>query len=478
MLKQLRHKKTARKIWITLAVLVLPAFLFWGFGSMVRNNDGEKFAGKINNRSIPEEEFDDSLSAVRNQAIIQFGDKFSEVQNILNLKQEAWDRLVLLKEAERRGISVSDKEVIDLVQSYPFFQDKGAFNNRIYGQMLQFVFHTQARVFEEQARQNLMIAKLFRQFTEKITASDEETKEEYRRQNETLSVDYIASLPSDFSKEITPLPEDVKKYFEKNSFQFKVPLTFDISYIELVAKDADDPATKDKARSLFLRLTKKEPLDKVAKDNGLTVKESGFFPETGPIPGIGWSPQALNLIIKAVPGQYLNPIHIDKSYYLILLKERKEPYVPDFDAIKDRVKEALIKERSLELAKEKVESCFKALKEMLASNPKDADFNKTAKTFGLKSSSTDSFKYSGYIEGIGASDKFWDAADNLKGQDISPVLEMPSGYYIIKLKSRSKIDDKKFETEKEEFKQKLLSQKKQEAFNKFSEELKSKAVLK
>jgi parvulin-like peptidyl-prolyl isomerase len=54
---------------------------------------------------------------------------------------------------------------------------------------------------------------------------------------------------------------------------------------------------------------------------------------------------------------------------------------------------------------------------------------------------------------------------------------MPSGFYIIKLKSRVPIDDKKFEAEKNEFSQQLLAQKKQEYFTKLAEELKKKAQI-
>jgi hypothetical protein len=52
---------------------------------------------------------------------------------------------------------------------------------------------------------------------------------------------------------------------------------------------------------------------------------------------------------------------------------------------------------------------------------------------------------------------------------------MPSGFYIIKLKSKVPIDEKKFESEKSDFGQKILSQKKQEHFTRFIEELKKKA---
>ena len=54
---------------------------------------------------------------------------------------------------------------------------------------------------------------------------------------------------------------------------------------------------------------------------------------------------------------------------------------------------------------------------------------------------------------------------------------MPSGFFIIKVKERIPVDQKKFEKEKSEFAKGLLSQKKQEYFTKFTEELIKKAQL-
>jgi hypothetical protein len=105
------------------------------------------------------------------------------------------------------------------------------------------------------------------------------------------------------------------------------------------------------------------------------------------------------------------------------------------------------------------------------------NLEKTAKNFGLRTSSTDLFKYGSYIEGVGASDTFWTIAQNLKEEEFSDVIYMPSGFYIIKLKSRVAVDENKFAAEKTEFSEKLLAQKKTEVFYTFVLELKKKAQL-
>ncbi len=466
MLKQLRNKKTSKKVWIVLAILIVPAFVLWGAGSFMgdKGNGRSGYVGKIFGKKISALEYNEALEAVRNQAFIQFGDNLAEVQKYLNLETQAWERIILLAEAKRRGIKTKDREVIETVESYPFFQRNGRFNERIYQDMLKYAFRAQARVFEEQVRQNLAISKLFGQVTDTVKIEDNERRMEYEKANEQVSVYYIAALPADFAKAVTPTDNEVSAYFANNKLEFKEPLSFNLEYIA--------SESEDKINGILPHLKKKEYFNKLLKDTKLEMKETGLFAETSPIPGIGWLPQVTELLFKVKIGQFLPVLKMDKTYYLIRLKERKEPFIPEFDKIKDKVKEALIKQRSTDIAKKKIEECYAQLKQNYTNNPGTADFERTAASFGLKSNSTSMFKYGSYIEGIGASDAFWIYTKNLKENEPSKVISLPSGFYIIKIKSRLPVDENKFKEEAAEFGKKLLLQKKQEHFTSFVTELK------
>jgi len=477
MLKKLRKRKTAKRIWIILTILILPAFVFWGFGSFLRSKQEITYAGKIYGKKVSLLEYKDALDAVRNQAIIQFGDNLPEIEKGLNLESLAWDRLLLLAEAKKRKIKVTDQEVIQLIENYPFFQRKGQFDNQIYSQMLQYVFRTQPRIFEEQTRQSLMLSKLYKEVTGNLNLSEEEIKKEYQKLNEQINLYYIASLPSDFIKDVTAPEEEIKNYFIKNSFQFKRPLSFNIEYVSLAVEDKNEAAIKDRIKLLALRLSKKEDFTKAAKELNLQVKETGLFSQTEPVPGIGWSPQILSLISKLKIGEFAVPIYMDKYYYILRLKDKKEPYIPDFQTIKDKVKEVFIKEKARQIAQQKIENCLKELKTAYKTNPKSIDFYRIAKIYGLKSDSTGLFRYGSYIEGIGASDNFFTATVDLKEDDTGGIIEMPSGFYIIKLKSRIPVNEKKFTEEKPEFSKKLLLQKREEYFSSSFQELKRKALI-
>jgi hypothetical protein len=461
----LHNKKTQKLIWVILAILVLPAFLFWGFGSFVRSREQLVYTTKIFGRRIQPSEYQEAMEAVRNQAIMQLGDNFSKMQKYLNLEAQAWERIILLIEAKKRKIRTTDKEVTDFLRRHPLFQANGSFNTQVYSQMLQYAFHAQPRAFEEQTRQNIILGKLYNNVAKEVNLTDAEIRQAYQKENEKISIYYIASAPSEFTKDINPQNKELEDYFAKNPLEFKQPLSFNIEYVYL--------DSEEKINS-FIRGLKKGNFDKLAKDYGLTVKETGLFAQDQPIPGIGWSPEILNLISKYKIGQISVPVHIDKYYYVLRLKEKKEPYIPEYNAVKKKVREVVIRDISQNIAREKINDCLKRLNQ--ATSGTEPDFDKAAKEYGLKSNSTDFFKYGSYIEGIGASDIFFAAVKELKEGASSGVIESPGGFYIIKLKSRVPVDEKKFEAEKKEFTGKLISQRKEEYFMKFLEELKRRAL--
>jgi peptidyl-prolyl cis-trans isomerase D len=467
MLKALRHKKTAKKIWIALAVIIIISFVFWGFGRTQRSGDGKDYAGKIYGRAVTAREFQETLQATKNQAIMQFGDKFTEVQKYIDFNAQAWERLAALTETKRRGIRVSDKEIEDFIAKLPYFHKEGRFDDRTYQEMLQYVFHTPARTFEEEIRQNLALGKLFTEVTDSIKLGDEDIKQEYRKTNEEISVNFIAALPADFAKGTSPKESELKDYFDKNSFKFKQPLSFNIEYITLDSEKKTLEAAK--------LLNSKADIAKVAKGLGLKVMTTGLFAQNEPIAGIGWSPEVLNIISNLKVAEYAHPIHLDNAYYILRLKERKEAYIPEFNKIKGKVNDYYVKEESERIAKVKIAEGLKKLRESYAQNPKAVDFAKTAKALQLKSGITQPFKFGSYIEGIGASDALWMAAESLKVNEISDIVSIPMGLYIVRLKARTPIDEKKFQAEKEDFSKKLLLQKKQDYFAKFTEALKKKA---
>jgi parvulin-like peptidyl-prolyl isomerase len=462
MLRKLHNKKVQKKIWIVLILFILPGFIIWGASSSIRSSKEDKSFVKIMGRKVSQQEFTDAMRSSELQLRMQFGEAYYQLQKFFDMNSLAWQRLFLLEEAKKRRFKVGDAELIAYIQSDPSFFSKGRFDKILYEQSIKYGLHMQARAFEEFVRQNLVIKKLTDEVTKEVKTDDDEIMEAYKKENEQISVLYLASLSSAFEKDFDPREEELKDYFSKNSLDFKLPTTYNLSYLSL--------SSKEQVKDLDERLEKKEPLENLAKIANVTIQETGWFSQQDPIPVIGWDQKTSNLLAQAEKGEYLPVLESEKNVYVLNLKDKRDPHTPQFEEVKDKIKDKFVKDKARTKANEKIQECEKLIKEQLAAG-QAVDFEKISQETGLKSGTTDMFGFGSYVEGIGASDDLFTAGSNLKDGELSPVIEMPSGFYIIRLKERKNIDGEKFAKEKETFGKKILDQKKSEFFSKYLQEL-------
>lgn len=460
MLRMLQNKKTQKLLLKILLLVIGPPFVFWGIGSAVREKK-ETNRLKIYGKTIPERRFSESYKAVYMQAQMQFGDSFPEAQKFLDFKKLNIQRLILIEEAARRNIRVSDAEVARVITSDPSFIRKGSFDSKMYEQFTREVLRMNPRQYEELVRQDLMLGKLRDEVTKPVTVTDEEIVSAYRKENDQVSVSYIAAVPSELQKGIEPTEQELKAYFEANQAQFKVPLSVNLEYLEFDSEAKAADAVK-KLKSLSAA--------SVAGEAGVELKETGLFGQADPIPGIGWSRQLSSLIPGLKLSEALPPLKMDQRYFAFKVKEKKDAFIPDPASITEKIRSAFLKQRGEELARARIEQCGSKLKESSAS------FETVAKELSVRSGSTDLFNYNSYLEGIGVAELFHEKALALAPGQVSDVIELPSGLYIIKLKEKKTFADEEFAKAKEGFAEKVLQTRKQEEFGKFVEMTAEKAL--
>ena len=120
--------------------------------------------GILFGRPVPETDYLRALQAATHQAMLAYGDRFRQKVPEKQLDQQAWERLLLLQEAQRKGIRTSDQEVVAELQSSPIFRDsQGQFDTRGYQAVMQYTLGTTPRAFEEELREEIMIQKLIQQ---------------------------------------------------------------------------------------------------------------------------------------------------------------------------------------------------------------------------------------------------------------------------------------------------------------------------
>ncbi len=468
MWERMYNKDFQKKVWLVLLFTVMPAFLFWGIGSYVSSRKETKPVGALFGKPVSPDELQQSLAAIRLQMMMQFGDNFTQLEKMLDFNGLALERIMLLREAANRKIRANDDDVRNTILSNPIFQRKGVFDQGTYDQVLRFAFKMPKRAYEEQIRQNLVLKKLFDEITRAVAITDADVRAEYEKENQQMSIAYLVAQPSDFIAGLTFTDEELKEYYAGNSVEFKQPESYAMEYIKL-----DNEAHAVGASSL---IEQKKSLEDIAAGLNAQIQQTGWFSQNDPVPGIGWVQDIAMTLPTLQPGQILPPVQVDKSYFVLRLKEHKEASIPGFESIRELVKETLTEKKSKELAKARIEEAVKTIKESAAVNPAGINLTAIAQAAGLKTNVTDPFKFGSYIQGIGASDAFFTAASQLKDNEFSDPIEMPTGFYIVKRQSIVPVDEKKFLEEKTAFGEKILSRKKEAVFADFVKEIKTKAL--
>ena len=217
MLKLMRNKKVTKIVlWGTL-ILILPAFVIWGAGSLGKDKEkGPKYAGLIDGRKISFEDFAESITAVRCQIFLNYFSQPKILDEIMKNKEFAgklaWDMLIMSREAKKGKMKAADAEVINFIRTHPLFSRGGKFDERIYEYILKNNLGLYPRNFEEIVRENLSIQKMNSLLTKDIKVTDKEVIEAYKKDNQAFDEEKFKKDKDEFTKKA--LAAKKNKYLE------------------------------------------------------------------------------------------------------------------------------------------------------------------------------------------------------------------------------------------------------------------------
>ncbi len=214
----------------------------------------------------------------------------------------------------------------------------------------------------------------------------------------------------------------------------------------------------EKAMDAYNINRKSGDLDAAAKANDLGVKETGFFAANEPIDGIGQNKEIGQAAFTLKEGELARPVQTTQGVFLFTLKERKPSHLPELATVKPQVEQAYRAEQAQTLAKEladkllalatKKKSLVAAAKELQLDIEESGDFSR-------------SFGY--FIPRIGTSKELAEEAFSLteKAPIASKVYTINNKYLVASLKKATVADIGKLsENDREQLKNRLLSEKK------------------
>ena len=225
----------------------------------------------------------------------------------------------------------------------------------------------------------------------------------------------------------------------------------------------------DLAQNLEKQITRPADLDKVAKAQGLTVQESGFFARDEPILGLGPSPEAANKAFDMKPNDVAGPQRASRGFVFQTLVSKQDPYVPKVEDVKDRVREEVVKQKARDLSKQKAAELAAKLK----SAP---DFEKAAKAAGVEAKTTDLLTQDSPIPDLGVAPAVEDAAFKLAVGAVSDPIATDTGTAVIKVLEKKEVTPEEWTSSKDRFREELLTDRRNRFFSAYM--LKAKQKMK
>jgi len=493
MLKLMRKKGFAKKVIWFIAIVIIFTFGFMGTAYLITGSGGANYAGKIFGKKIPVEDFNKIYQNARIQAVRQYGFNLNKVAHLLNLEAQTWDLLILLHEAKKRKIKISNDEIVNSIEQDNSFKKNNQFDVLLYNTILRNL-QIRPRDYEENVRDNLKIAELYKQVTSSVVLAEEDVFKEYQNRNEKIQTSYVLVLSKSFKEDVVPDASKIEQYYRDNKTEFLVPPSVNVQYLTLDFPEpdelAEDPESesanntdqeneleekkemiRDKADAIFEELLIDPSMDKIATKHNIEVKTSGFFSMEQPNLTLGWSYDLLNRIFQMNLDEVSEPIETATGLSIVLIKEKRDSYIPEFVEVQDKARTAVASEMAKDVALKKTQEYLEAINEEL-SKTKLRDFPKAAKVLGLEIHQTPVFNRGQYLPQIGISKEFQEAAFALTEENnISNVVEIANGYCILHLDNYIPIEESEYERTKEKLAQTISQEKQNLVFGDFVAQL-------
>lgn len=232
-------------------------------------------------------------------------------------------------------------------------------------------------------------------------------------------------------------------------------------------------ATADKL-SADIRQSNKLGLDELAQKYHLPIAETRPVSATEPVFELGTSKDIHEQILQLRKGELSLPIHTDRGYVVMQLKDILPSHPGTLDEVRDKVLADLKDQKASELAKAKAEDLQKRVQ-------KGEKFAAAAKALGLDPKTSDELARGGSIAGVG-SGKQLASAFNLKTGEVAAPVNLGQNWVIFALVSKTEANPADFEKQRRTITDNLLQSKRALVFEAFrtalEERMKSEGKLK
>jgi len=405
------------------------------------------------------------------------------------------DRRAIEAEAKRRGLHVTDTEVIEVIQHIPAFRENGQFvGTDRYRAVLRAQRPPMREAdFEKSVRADLLAQKLQEAVTSWVTVSAQEADAEYRRRNEKVKLDVVgftadqfrtgltatdAEAQARYTKDpsrykfgerrkvryvivdtqalrasITPSPQQVEAFYQNNLQQFANPEQVHAQHILLKTGGKDAAEVRKQAESVlkeakapgadFQGLARKYSEDDASKGSG---GDLGFF-------GRGTMVKPFeDAAFSMAPGQISDLVQTDYGFHVIKLLEKRAAGQRALAEVKDQITE--------QLKWQMAQAHASTLGTVLAARIKSpADLDAAARENGLKVNESAFFQRGDQLPEFGPTSQVVNEAFQLPDGGVSDAIRTGNSTVFIALAGKEAPRVPKFDDVKERVRADVVTEK-------------------
>jgi len=237
--------------------------------------------GKINGRSVDARTYErvvqQAIDDRQRQSATGLG-----MEDVQAVRDQVWEQFVqnsvLDQEYARRGITVSEEEIVDAIRTspppefrdVPEFQTDSQFDMSKYQRWLtSSVAQQYLPALEAQYREQIQRSKLLRVVTADIYLSDAALWERYRDEHETVKIGLTAIVPRNAVPDsaVPVSDQEIQAYYKAHLDEFERPATAYLSFVALprLANASDTAAARARADSVRQEIVGGAPFAEVAQ---------------------------------------------------------------------------------------------------------------------------------------------------------------------------------------------------------------------
>lgn len=476
MLHQMRS--SAKWIWLFIVICFVGVFLFAETSGLLGIGPSQittsTAVAEVNGVDVPYVTWANVSNQMAQQEERTSGRSLT-LDERRRVEDQAFEQLVsnilLEQEYKKRGITVSDQEVIEasqqspppeLMQS-PDFQTDGRFDIAKYR---RFIGSAAARSqgvlvqLENYYRQEIPRAKLFDQLAGDVFVSDAKLWNVYKDLNDSAQVTFVKFDASAVPDSAVTVPEsELRSYYDKNKAELERPGRAVVSVISVprTISAADTAATRQRAVALreeivggakFEDVARRESADTVSGKDGGSLGTGGkgrFVKE--------FEDAAYGLKV----GEVSQPVLTQFGYHLIKVDSRKGDTLS--------MRHILLRIQQSDSSATRSDRLADSLSRMAAAQESPANFDSAAKVLSLPQTTAVAIEGEPLMGSDGRSIpsvSAW-AFGGAKVGETSDLFDSEEGYYVARLDSLQPGGIPSFENAKAEIRRRLISRHKAES---------------